>query len=79
MTAMILSDRYELGAIIGTGGMSDVYEANDTLLGRSVAVKMLRPELARDVKFKERFRREAQKFGSVESLGDCAGVRHRRD
>ena len=65
MTAMILSDRYELGAIIGTGGMSDVYEANDTLLGRSVAVKMLRPELARDVKFKERFRREAQNSGRL--------------
>lgn len=55
-----LAQRYELGEIIGSGGMSDVYAAQDTLLGRDVAVKMLRSEMARDTNFRERFRREAR-------------------
>lgn len=55
-----IADRYELGELIGTGGMSEVYAATDTLLGREVAVKMLRPDLARDINFRERFRKEAQ-------------------
>ncbi|HAT1276456.1 Stk1 family PASTA domain-containing Ser/Thr kinase [Corynebacterium striatum] len=54
------NDRYHLRHVIGSGGMSEVYEAEDTVLGRTVAVKMLRPEMARDVNFRERFRREAQ-------------------
>ncbi|MCK7637232.1 Stk1 family PASTA domain-containing Ser/Thr kinase [Corynebacterium pygosceleis] len=45
--------------------MSDVYAAKDTLLGRDVAVKMMRAELARDVNFRERFRREAQNAGRL--------------
>ncbi|AZA12467.1 Stk1 family PASTA domain-containing Ser/Thr kinase [Corynebacterium choanae] len=60
MTADLLADRYELGTIIGTGGMSDVYATTDTLLGREVAVKMMRANLAHDTTFRERFRREAQ-------------------
>lgn len=56
----VLGGRYRLDAKIGTGGMSDVYAATDELLGRDVAVKMMRPDLARDVSFLERFRREAQ-------------------
>lgn len=55
-----LAQRYELGETIGSGGMSDVYAAQDTLLGRDVAVKMLRSEMARDMNFRERFRREAR-------------------
>ncbi|MBC3186462.1 Stk1 family PASTA domain-containing Ser/Thr kinase [Corynebacterium sp. zg-331] len=61
----MIADRYELGEVIGTGGMSDVYAAQDTLLGRGVAVKVLRMELARDVNFRERFRREAQNSGRL--------------
>lgn len=56
----LLSGRYRLGGVIGVGGMSDVYEAFDTLLGRDVAVKMMRADLARDENFLERFRREAK-------------------
>ncbi|WP_026161226.1 Stk1 family PASTA domain-containing Ser/Thr kinase [Corynebacterium ciconiae] len=52
--------RYEPKENIGHGGMSDVYSATDTLLGRQVALKVLRMELARDENFRERFRREAQ-------------------
>ena len=65
MTGMILADRYEVGEVIGTGGMSDVYAATDTLLGRPVAVKMMRTELARDANFRERFRREAKNSGRL--------------
>lgn len=55
-----LGGRYRLGAVIGTGGMSDVYAATDELLGRDVAVKLMRADLARDDTFLERFRREAK-------------------
>ena len=55
----MVSDRYHLRQSIGSGGMSEVYEADDSVLGRTVAVKMLRPDMARDVNFRERFRREA--------------------
>ena len=57
---MMIADRYELGDVIGTGGMSDVYAATDTVLGRGVAVKMLKMDMARDESFRERFRLEAQ-------------------
>ncbi|GAB3082929.1 Stk1 family PASTA domain-containing Ser/Thr kinase [Corynebacterium aquatimens] len=56
----LVGDRYQLGDMIGTGGMSDVYVATDTLLGREVAVKMLKVDMARDENFRERFRKEAQ-------------------
>ena len=56
----LLSGRYRLGGIIGVGGMSDVYEASETLLGREGAVKMMRAELVRDEIVLERFRRQAK-------------------
>ena len=61
----MVNNRYKLGTIIGSGGMSEVYEAEDTVLGRQVAVKVLRPEMAHDVNFRERFRREAQNSGKL--------------
>ncbi|MCT1695967.1 Stk1 family PASTA domain-containing Ser/Thr kinase [Corynebacterium sanguinis] len=57
---MLIGNRYQLGSTIGTGGMSDVYAATDTVLGRDVALKMLKTDMARDESFRERFRREAQ-------------------
>ncbi|SDS68822.1 Stk1 family PASTA domain-containing Ser/Thr kinase [Corynebacterium timonense] len=56
----LIANRYELNEPIGTGGMSDVYAATDTALGRPVAVKMLKVDMARDENFRERFHREAQ-------------------
>ncbi len=55
-----LASRYEIRALIGRGGMGEVYEAADRLLDRTVAVKVLRPELAADRRFLARFRREAR-------------------
>ena len=55
-----LSDRYELGEILGFGGMSEVHLARDLRLNRDVAIKVLRADLARDPTFYLRFRREAQ-------------------
>jgi serine/threonine-protein kinase len=56
----IINGRYELLKRIGRGGMADVFLANDKLLNRHVAIKMLFPEFAVDPNFVERFRREAQ-------------------
>ncbi|MDH5373579.1 MAG: Stk1 family PASTA domain-containing Ser/Thr kinase, partial [Acidimicrobiia bacterium] len=55
-----LADRYELVSHIARGGMADVYEARDTLLGRRVAVKVLHSQFSSDEAFVKRFRREAQ-------------------
>ncbi len=55
----VLGGRYQLGEMIGTGGMADVYIAQDTRLARKVAIKVLRSDLARDQSFVARFRKEA--------------------
>jgi serine/threonine-protein kinase len=60
-----LGGRYELGSVLGRGGMAEVYIAQDTRLGRTVAVKTLRVDLARDPSFQARFRREAQSSASL--------------
>lgn len=60
MSNELLADRYELGEALGFGGMSEVQFARDLLLHRDVAIKILRPDLARDPMFYLRFRREAQ-------------------
>ena len=58
--ARILGGRYEVGELIGRGGMAEVHIGHDTRLGRTVAIKILRSDLARDPAFQARFRREAQ-------------------
>ena len=58
--AKILAGRYEVGDLIGRGGMAEVHIGYDTRLGRTVAIKILRADLARDPSFQTRFRREAQ-------------------
>jgi eukaryotic-like serine/threonine-protein kinase len=60
-----LSGRYELGEILGFGGMSEVHLARDLRLHRDVAVKVLRADLARDPSFYLRFRREAQNAAAL--------------
>ncbi len=61
----VLGGRYEIGDLIGRGGMADVYIGHDARLGRQVAIKMLRSDLARDPNFLTRFRREAQSAASL--------------
>ncbi len=56
----VIGGRYELGNVLGRGGMAEVRYAMDRRLGRPVAVKQLRPDLATDPTFQARFRREAQ-------------------
>jgi serine/threonine protein kinase len=56
-TPRLLSERYELGETLGYGGMSEVHRGLDTRLGRDVAIKVLRADLARDPQFQMRFRR----------------------
>ena len=56
----LIADRYEIGSLIGRGGMADVYEGIDTRLGRTVAIKLLKSDLANDPSFEDRFRQEAQ-------------------
>ena len=60
-----LGDRYELGEPLGRGGMAEVLEGRDLRLGRRVAIKILRPDLAKDPAFQSRFRREAQSAASL--------------
>ena len=60
-----LGDRYEVGELLGRGGMAEVHEGRDLRLGRRVAIKILRPDLARDPSFQARFRREAQSAAAL--------------
>ncbi|WP_336921505.1 Stk1 family PASTA domain-containing Ser/Thr kinase [Aquipuribacter sp. SD81] len=63
--ARLVGGRYELTEQIGRGGMAEVWAARDSRLGRSVAVKLLRTDLARDPSFQARFKREAQSSASL--------------
>lgn len=56
----ILAGRYSIGSFIGQGGMATVYKGTDTKLGRPVAIKVMKAELADDEDFRLRFRQEAQ-------------------
>lgn len=59
LTGTVLGERYRLDRLIGAGGMAQVWEATDAVLGRRVAVKVLHPHLAGDDAFVRRFRQEA--------------------
>ncbi|MBO5153834.1 MAG: Stk1 family PASTA domain-containing Ser/Thr kinase [Eubacterium sp.] len=61
-----VADRYEIIEKIGAGGMSDVYKAKDQVLGRFVAVKVLKPEFAEDVNFVTKFHTEAQSAAGLQ-------------
>ncbi|MEV0840129.1 Stk1 family PASTA domain-containing Ser/Thr kinase [Actinocatenispora sera] len=61
----VLGHRYDVGELIGYGGMAEVHKGLDQRLGRDVAIKMLRTDLARDATFQARFRREAQNAASL--------------
>ncbi|MBI4939618.1 MAG: Stk1 family PASTA domain-containing Ser/Thr kinase, partial [Actinobacteria bacterium] len=61
----VLGNRYEVGDLLGRGGMAEVHLGRDTRLGRTVAIKLLRTDLARDATFQARFRREAQSAASL--------------
>jgi serine/threonine-protein kinase len=61
----MLGERYRIGQMIGRGGMAEVYEGHDLRLDRRVAVKILRPDLAQDPTFHQRFRREAHAAASL--------------
>ena len=63
---MFVSDRYEIIEKIGAGGMSDVFKARDHILGRNVAIKVLKQEFAADVNFVTKFRTEAQSAAGLE-------------
>jgi Protein kinase domain len=73
---------YELRSLIGAGGMGEVYQAYDTVKDRMVALKLLRPELAVDPSFQERFRRESRTAARlhephivpVHDFGEIGGV-----
>jgi eukaryotic-like serine/threonine-protein kinase len=64
-TPQILLGRYELGPLLGAGGMAEVYEGHDRLLARRVAIKILLAQYAHDPAFLARFRREAQSAASL--------------
>jgi eukaryotic-like serine/threonine-protein kinase len=72
MMNKILGGRYQLGAMIGTGGMADVYIAQDQRLSREVAVKILRSDLAKDPTFVSRFRKEAKAAAGLNHPGVVA-------
>ena len=61
-----LADRYEIIAKVGAGGMSDVYKAKDHILGRFVAIKVLKQEYSEDRNFVTKFRIEAQSAAGLE-------------
>ena len=62
----VVDERYKLDRKIGSGGMADVWLADDKELGRKVAIKILHDRFAQDKEFVERFRREAQSAAGLQ-------------
>src|SRR6266498_1323629 len=75
MGPRILAGRYEVGRLLGAGGMAEVYEGHDRLLARRMAIKILLSQYAHDPAFLERFRREARHYPP--SRSGPAGARRR--
>src|SRR3954469_19864189 len=63
--ARTLGGRYQVGELLGYGGMAEVHRGRDLRLGRDIAIKTLRTDLARDDTFQLRFRREAQNSAAL--------------
>jgi tRNA A-37 threonylcarbamoyl transferase component Bud32 len=72
VTSQVLLERYEVGRLLGSGGMAEVYEGRDRLLARQVAIKVPLPQYAHDPAFQQRFRREAQAAASLSNPGVVA-------
>ncbi|GAA4807814.1 Stk1 family PASTA domain-containing Ser/Thr kinase [Actinomycetospora chlora] len=70
--ATVVAGRYQLGPSLGRGGMADVHAGLDVRLGREVAIKVLRADLARDPSFRLRFEREAQNVAGLNHPGIVA-------
>ena len=70
--ATVVAGRYQLGPTLGRGGMADVHAGHDVRLGREVAIKVLRADLARDPSFRLRFEREAQNVAGLNHPGIVA-------
>src|SRR5215213_3260281 len=71
-TPQVLLDRYEVGRLLGAGGMAEVFEGRDRLLVRRVAIKVPLAQYAHDPEFTHRFRREAQTAASLSHPGVVA-------
>ena len=71
-TPQVLLDRYEVGRLLGAGGMAEVFEGRDRLLARRVAIKVPLSQHAHDPEFAQRFRREAQAAASLSHPGVVA-------
>ena len=67
--AMVLGERYRLDQRLATGGMGEVWQATDELLGRPVAVKLLKEQYVSDDSFRDRFRAEARFAASLAHSG----------
>ena len=67
MTGKVLGGRYEIGERIGAGGMAEVYSAQDSVLGRVVAVKVMLSKYAEEEDFARRFRQEAAAAANLQS------------
>ena len=80
---LVLMDRYAVKEVLGSGGMGDVYRANDTRLGRDVAIKVLNDAHASDPIMRERFDREMRSVAAlshpnvmaIHDIGDHDGIR----
>src|SRR5919108_1126100 len=65
MIGQLIDGRYQVEELVGTGGMSSVYRARDTVLGRHVALKVLHEHFSTDEEYVERFRREARAIAQL--------------